>query len=153
MEGAVRGQALTLLLLLVSGICPAWAEPGLVGRWQFYKKVYQGIEMPEGPGATLRMHYEFSAAGESYLYWRHEGDTDYCGRKGRYFTEEGFLVEEVVWVDPENTYGCSRDPDMQLGRRTRTPYYFRDGDFALRFSLGDEGLDLLWRRLPGAVPR
>lgn len=140
-------RAFFLALLLAVGAVPARAEPdpALVGGWRFYKKVYQGIEMPEGPGATLRMFYEFNEAGESYLYWWHEGDTDHCGRKGRYSTEAGFLVEEVVWVDPENTYGCSRDPDMQLGRRTRTPYYFRDGDFALQFSLGDERLDLVWK--------
>lgn len=135
-----------LALLLFSFAADAFASPAVVGRWRFHKKIYQGTEIPEAPGATLRMFFEFDGAGESHLYWRHEGEKDHCSRKGRYHVEAGHIVEEVVWVDPENTFACGQDPDMQLGRKTRTPYYFHGKDLALRFHLGDEPLDLIWRK-------
>lgn len=137
---------LALLLLAVSLPSAAAAEPSLRGRWLFYKKVYGGVEMPEGPGATLRMEFEFLPSGESRLSWRHEGENDHCARQGRYEVQGDHLVEEVVWVDPANTYGCSSDPDMQLGRRTRTPFHFVGPDLAIRFFLGDQPLDMIWAK-------
>ena len=118
----------------------------IVGRWLFYKKVYDGVEFPEGPGATLRMEFEFLPNGESLLSWRRQGEKGYCARKGRYHTEGGHLVEEVIWVDPQNAYGCADDPDMQLGRRTRTEYFFSGADLGIRFYLGEEPLDLIWKK-------
>lgn len=139
-----------LTLLLVVALFAFHAEangPRLEGHWFFYKKIYKKQEMPEPPDATLRMHFEFSAAGESYLYWWHEGEGDLCRRKGKYTIEEGQIVDEVTWVDPENTRFCGEDPDMQLGRKTRTPFYFHGEDLAIRFHLADETLDLVWKKV------
>lgn len=145
---------LPLLLLLFSGASLAAdgapPAPGIAGHWQFYMKIYQGIEMPESPSATLRLHFEFSQDGVSRLYWWHEGDSDHCRREGRYRVEGSTLVDEVTWVDPENTFGCGSDPDMQLGRVTRTPFSFRADDLVLDFHLGDEPLYMVWKRI-GAV--
>lgn len=138
------------LLFLLAPFASAGVNPGtepVVGHWFFYKKLYQGQEMPEPPGATLRMHFEFLEGGESLLYWWHEGEGDHCKRKGKYYVEDGHIVDEVTWVDPENTMHCSQDPDMHLGRKTRTPYYFYGQDLALRFHLGDEPLDLIWKKM------
>lgn len=139
-----------LLLIFLSG--SAWGADGLdqqniQGKWRYYLKIYQGVEMPEGPEATLRLNFEFLANGDSLLYWRHEGETDHCNRRGKYFTKDDYIFDEVVWVDPENTYGCDRDPDMQLGNKTTTPYFFRGNDLVIRFYLGDEPLDYVWKRV------
>jgi len=136
-------------LLLIFSIRVGAAEPSLEGHWFFYKKIYQKQEMPEPPGATLRMHFEFSAAGESSLYWWHEGEKDMCRRKGKYYVEADQIIDEVTWVDPENSRHCGQDQDMQMGRRTRTPFYFYGPDLAIRFHLGDETLDLVWKKIEG----
>lgn len=137
-------KIITLLLFFLAAT-DAMASEAVEGNWRFYKKIYQGTEIPEAPGATLRMYFEFDGS-KSHLYWRHEGEKDHCSRRGKYHLEEGIIVEEVTWVDPENTFACAQDPDMQLGRKTRTPYYFHGKDLALRFHLGEEPLDLIWRK-------
>jgi hypothetical protein len=134
------------LQLILSPAAPA-AQPTLVGHWVFFEKVYDGQEMPEPPTATLRMHFEFTAGGESRLYWWHEGDTDHCSRRGRYSVDGNTLVDEVTWVDPQNTRDCSDDPDMQPGRRTRTPFYFRGDNLAIRFQLDGSSLDMVWKKV------
>lgn len=135
---------LALLFLLSFS---AQAQP-IEGHWFFHKKIYQGQEMPEPPSATLRMHFVFSPPGESTLSWWHEGEEDHCARKAVYSVEGNLLLEEVIWVDPENSSFCAEDPDMQLGKKSRTPFYFYGNDLAIRFYLGDEPLDLIWRKLP-----
>jgi hypothetical protein len=122
-------------------------HPSLVGHWQFYKKIYQGQEMPEGPSATLRLHFDFDKDGVSHLYWWHVGEGDHCYREGRYRLTGNILSEEVTWVSPANTYGCSDDPDMKLGRKTNSPVRFVGNEFVTTFHLGDEPLDLVWKKL------
>lgn len=130
---------------LFTAVPAAQAGPGVQGQWVFYEKVYQGEVIPEGPSATLRMHFSFSPSGESHLWWWHEGEGDHCSRKGRYVAENGILRDEITWVDPANTPDCSDDLDMQLGRKTATPFYFRGADLALRFQLDNDSLDLIWK--------
>jgi hypothetical protein len=115
------------------------------GHWLFYKKIYQGKEMPEPPSATLRMHFEFAANGDSKLWWWHEGEQDHCQRKGKWKTEDNLIVDEVTWVDPENTSECSKDPDMQNGKVNKTPFKFRGPDLSLELHLGDEPLEMVWK--------
>lgn len=141
----MKHWALLFLFLMPYG---ALAEdPSVVGHWFFYKKIYQGQEMPEPVNASLRLHFEFSAEGESFLYWWHEGDTDHCARKGRYHYEGGVLTDEIIWVDPKNTRECADDIDMQLGRKTRTPVHFIGDDLAIRFQIDGEPLDMVWKKL------
>jgi hypothetical protein len=56
-------------------------------------------------------------------------------------------VDKVVWVNPKNHFTCSRDPDMQLGRVTRTPFRFVGGDLQLALPLGDDTLIYVWKRV------
>lgn len=136
-----------LILFLALAHFPALADNTLEGRWVYYKKIYQGQEYPEGPDSTLRLIYEFSAEGESRLYWWHEGQNDRCERRGRYEIEGDRLVDRVTWVDPDNFYGCSRDPDMQNGKVTKTPFYFRGPDWVLRLPFGGEEMQFVWKRI------
>ena len=135
-----------LLLLTFLATTTAFAE-SLPGKWFYYKKVYREQEMPEPPEATLRLFFEFTETGESRLYWWHEGQNDHCERRGRYYVEGEVLVDQVTWVDPKNTYGCSSDPDMRLGRVTRTLLHFSDRDLWLNIGLGNESLFYVWKRV------
>lgn len=138
---------LSLALWLASASAWGANENSLVGRWGYFMKVYEGVEMPEGPDATLRLRFEFTADGESHLYWWHVGEGDHCARRGRYRVENDVLVDEIVWVDPKNNYACAQDPDMQLGRVTRTPISFDRGNLVTHLHLGDDDLLYVWKRL------
>lgn len=140
---------LTLLLFLqayAGESASAISQQDLIGHWQFYKKIYRGIEMPEPPEATLRLHFEFYPDGTDRLFWWHEGEGDWCERIGKYSLEGQELVDEIVWVNPKNTMECARDPDMQKGRVTRTLISLEKGDLHFHLNLGDETLIYIWRK-------
>jgi hypothetical protein len=136
---------LLCLMLLPFGAQASGASP--VGHWLFYKKIYQGMEIPEPPGATLRLHFEFRADGASRLYWWHEGELDRCAREGRYFVENGVIVEEATRVDPENHPVCGRDPDMREGKVSRIPFRLDGKDLYLYLPLADDTLVYVWERI------
>jgi hypothetical protein len=141
------------LLLVLLHSFSAWAldpgGPSLVGHWLYYKKIFQGHEMPEPPEATLRLHFDFEADGSDHLYWWHEGEKDLCERKGTHTVENGnTLVDTNTWVNPKNDSSCANDPDMQQGRVTRTPISFAGADLQFFLALGDDTLIYVWRREP-----
>jgi len=125
----------------------AVANSPIVGHWFYYKKIFRQIEMPEPPGATLRLHFEFHEDGTSRLYWWREGESDWCERLGQYKLVGSILEDKITWVNPRNTRDCDRDPDMQLGRVTRTPVSFEGGDFHLHLHLGDDPLVYVWKKV------
>lgn len=129
---------------------PSFAGGGgelLVGHWFYFKKIYQGREMLEPPEATLRLHYKFFADGTSRLYWWHDGEQDRCEREGRYHLENGTIVEEALNVDPGNHPFCSRDPDMQEGRVTRTRFEMVEGNLHLYLPFADDFLVYVWKKI------
>lgn len=133
-------------------VAPAQAAdaPPIVGNWLYYKKIYDGRDIPEGPSATLRLHFDFTADGQSHLYWWHEGDSDHCSRTGKYHLEGENLVEESLVVDPNNTQDCASDPDMQPQDKVTTPISFMGEDLVIRFYLNNDPLDFVWKKLPSA---
>ncbi|MGZ3694271.1 MAG: hypothetical protein ACXWQO_08725 [Bdellovibrionota bacterium] len=136
------------LFLLILNFAPvAKAADSIVGSWAYFLKIYEGQEMPEPPTATLRLRYEFTNAGASHLYWWHEGDADLCERRGKFRLEQGYLVDQVVWVNPKNAYGCNQDPDMQNGKITRTPVYFENSNLVMRLQFGEEELLYVWKKM------
>lgn len=147
MEGRLKIAFFLLLLFPWGALASETHTPSIVGRWGYFMKVFDGHEMPEPPDATLRLRYEFSAEGRSRLYWWHEGDSDFCERRGSFRLEGGMLVDKVEWVNPENSFGCGEDPDMQNGKTTRTPVYFQHGNLIMRLHLGEEDLLYVWKKL------
>jgi hypothetical protein len=136
-----------LLAVLIGFIATtAYAEDSIVGKWTYYKKIYQGKEMPEQPGATLRLQFEFHADGTDSLSWHHEGEHDHCYRRGEYKVEGDMLIDKVVWVDPENSPQCASDPDMQDGKSSRTPIHFENGDLFTKIPLGEEEIFFVWKK-------
>lgn len=142
-------KAFLLLLLFSQAALAGGSQEELLGHWFFYKKIYQGAEMPGPPGATLRLHFEFLPDGASRLYWWHEGEGDRCAREGRYFVENGVIIEEATWVDPGNHPNCSRDPDMREGKTSRIPFRLVGGDLHLHLPLAGESLIYVWRKIGG----
>ena len=147
-------KTLLFFLLFVGGLsAQAMGNPTerILGKWFFYKKIYQNIEMPEPPEATLRLFFEFFPDGTDHLYWTHVGENDICERKGKYRltnNSTGFtLSDEILWVNPKNSGECSRDPDMQVGRKTNTPASFMGNDFALHLDLGGDPLIYVWKKV------
>jgi hypothetical protein len=124
----------------------AHQDLGLVGKWRYFKKIYQGHHMPEPPEASLRLYFEFHADGVSRLYWWNEGERNWCERLGRYRIENNKLVDKITWVNPRNSNDCGRDPDMQMGRETATPIVVRDNEWELHMNLGDDTLVYVWQR-------
>jgi hypothetical protein len=138
-----------VFLLILTLVLPlqASAEDSLVGHWFYFLKIFRGQEMPERPEATLRLHYELYEDGRSHLYWWHEGEGDRCETMGLWSVEEGILVDKVTWVDPRNSMACGSDPDMQMGRVTRTPYSFDKGNLRLHLRLSDDWLIYVWKKI------
>ncbi len=124
-------------------------SPNVEGHWFFYKKVFRGIVMPEPPEATLRLHYSFTADGQSRLWWWHEGENDLCERKGEFRIEGNRIVDKITWVNPKNHRDCRADPDMQAGRTSSTEFSLsQEGDLQIHLSLGDDPLIYVWKKIP-----
>lgn len=122
-------------------------NPELVGLWFYTAKILDGTRVPEPPTATLRLFFEFFENSDSRLYWYHVDEDDWCERRGRFSSDLEFINDHVVWLNPHNSRQCSRDPDMQLGRHTRTRYAIVDGELQLFFQVGDVQLIMVWRKL------
>lgn len=128
---------------------PARAAEPVEGRWQFYKKVFEGNEMPE-PEDGLKMFWEYGADGTSRLWWERKSSGESCNRKGEYHVEGDEIVEKATWIDPANTPFCEKDPDMTNGRETRNKFELRNGELVLFFHLNNEPLELVWKKVEGA---
>ncbi len=139
------GYALCIFAFLAMN---AQAEDIIVGRWAYFMKIYKGQEMPEPPEATLRLRFEFLADGQSHLYWWNEGQGNHCERRGHYRVTGNILEDHVEWVDPNNSFSCSDDPDMENGKVTKTPFAFRNGNLVIRLQLGEEELFYVWKKIP-----
>ena len=118
----------------------------LEGKWQFFKYIYQDkIHPPMNPDLILQ--FEFFGNGQNRLYWTRKGQTNFCERRGVYIYNQCQLMDQVVWVNPENGPGCSRDQDMVVGRRTTTRVDFNDDLLHLYLRLGDEPFIYVWKRV------
>jgi hypothetical protein len=145
-----KNFVIILFGLLVFG--EAKANPSIVGEWFYYKKIYRGVEMPEPPEATLRLYFSFSENGESRLWYWHEGEKDWCERKGQYQWEDNVLKDKIVWVNPKNSSHCSRDPDMQNGGTSTAPLAVMGEDLWLTVNVGDETLIYIWKKTSNPIP-
>jgi hypothetical protein len=120
------------------------AEP-LIGLWLFTSVFYQGHELPP-PNPTLHIQYEFADTGVNTLRYYREGENGFCERRALYEYASENLLQEVVWVNPENASWCDQDSDMRLGQRTRNRAWIEDGRFKLEMNLGEETITYIWIR-------
>lgn len=116
----------------------------LLGLWHYESYRYQGQIHP--PQTVSNMVYEFKPDGTDRLYWELDGPGRFCERTGRYQIRGELLYDEVVEVNSANDPQCARDPDMRLGTKTETLFYFENQKLVLTLSLGSEHIDLIFAR-------
>lgn len=142
------------LLFLIPSVPSAWGmdcqikdSQELVGRWYYYKHIYQGRESdPAWNG--LRMFMQFESDGTSYLEWSKPTLPETCGRKGVYRYENCILTDAVMCLDSKNSSSCQWDPDMTRGRVTESQVHLIGGELYLFLGLGDHPLTMVWKRVP-----
>ena len=137
------------IALILSCVHTSSAMPfnaAIVGQWHFYKMVYQGKEMPPRD-PNLYLEFDFSEAGESHLFWKTQDKSTFCERRGSYYYDEPWLMDEIQWVNPNNTDDCATDPDMQMGHTTWTKAWMENGEFRLQFKVGDDDLVYVWKKV------
>ncbi|MCX7675700.1 MAG: hypothetical protein N2Z70_07720, partial [Bdellovibrionaceae bacterium] len=139
-----------LFILLVIGMEPAQSletKHPIYGSWQWSHLLYNGQELPR-PNPKLRIQFDFNAGGTSRLYWEREGQTGFCERLAQFSIQGDTLVEMITWVNPNNAAECARDPDMQAGRMSRTPFTFdAQGRLMIRVYVADWDVWYVWERL------
>ncbi|MGZ5279007.1 MAG: lipocalin family protein [Pseudobdellovibrionaceae bacterium] len=145
-----RSFVLTLLCALIFTSSKVWAssDPTLIGEWRLVSMIYQGKDLPL-PNPELNLRWTFFPNGSERLYWD-RGTVDFCERFGHYQVLDGILVETSFALNPKNALDCAQDPDMQIGKVTRTRIQIRTQELWLYFGLGDEELIYVLRqdRLP-----
>lgn len=135
-----------ILAYLIFFPLSSFAQVDISGEWEFYKKIYMGEEMPHSPDDPMHLQFAYTNSGESRIWWWNDFVEDHCNRKGVYEIDGNFIVDKVIWVDPTNSVSCSSDPDMQLGKITKTPFELKNGDLYLEFNLSDEKLYYVLRK-------
>jgi hypothetical protein len=115
----------------------------LWGRWQFTGYIYGGEFQPP-PNPNLVLTFEFLEDGTNILKWYRKNEKGFCERKGKYSYDGEKLSEEIVWVNPDNSFECWRDPDMMLGRKQITPIKREENHLKMVLPLADETLLYIW---------
>jgi hypothetical protein len=120
----------------------------IYGTWLHYRVIYKGVERdPFNP--DLKLTYTFNSDGTDRLFWNRKGEEQrFCERQGNYTYENQILEDQVKWVNPANASECAQDPDMQLGKITKTPVVLKNGDMHLTMRLGEEELIYIWKLVP-----
>ncbi|MBY0384878.1 hypothetical protein K2X05_06940 [bacterium] len=115
----------------------------LLGKWQALGYYYQGtLIKPDDP--RLILTFEFFADESNILYWKNKDESAFCERKGKWLVQDDNLVDEVVWVNPENGMDCGGDPDMQVGKINISRFWVEDGQLFVEIPLADEYLIYVW---------
>lgn len=115
----------------------AWAQ-ALLGTWKYDHFIYDGIHYPPS-NPNMELLFQFTKEGISVLKWSYKDDGSFCERGAVYQVQEGrWLYQKNVWTNPNNHVSCSSDPDMQLGRESRTLFRVQDRHLYLELELADK---------------
>lgn len=136
--------------IMIFFVSPSFAKSSLpddlIGKWQAVGYFYQGsFIQPKDPRLTLT--YEFFPDGKDILYWKNKDETSFCERRGSWLVQDGTLVDEVVWVNPQNGMDCSNDPDMQTGKISISPFWVEAEKLQVEIPLGSEVLIYVWEKI------
>ena len=80
------------------------------------------------------------------LQGMHPGRQGFCERRAIYEFASGKLVQQVVWVNPQNAIWCDQDVDMRLGYQSWTEAWLKDGKLHLVIQMGEEDLIYVWEK-------
>lgn len=131
-----------LLFFSLKSVALESSSDSVEGLWNFYKRIYQGQETIPN---HVKLIFEFHS-GDSRLYWEEVNDHGFCERRGKFFYNKPILTDMVTWVNPLNKYGCSNDPDMQLGRTTQTRMEVINEELNVFLPLGNDELIYVFRK-------
>lgn len=143
--------ALQFLIILASGQTAFSKENStLWGKWRFIGYIYGGsFQEPANPNLILT--FEFLQDGTDVLHWHRLNENGFCERKGKYSYEREKLIDEVIWVNPNNSFECYRDPDMVLGKKQITPLRRQSDRLYMDLPLADETLTYVWSLEPAST--
>jgi hypothetical protein len=137
-----------LLILLGSDASFAYnpdltSEKLLIGKWQFSGYIYGGQLLPP-PNPNLVLTFQFFDDGTDLLHWHRVNEEGLCERKGRFSYNGDQLTDKVIWINPENSFECDRDPDMVLGKTQVTPLKRIDDRLHMDLPLSEETITYIW---------
>ncbi|MEZ0391766.1 MAG: hypothetical protein ACAH59_06095 [Pseudobdellovibrionaceae bacterium] len=119
-------------------LVPLLMTAALSGEWQLAGLIYKGSEI-QLPSPELNLRWSFYPNGTERLYWD-RGTEAFCESFANYQLKNGFLESETFALNPQNDPSCAKDPDMQLGRKTKTKIEIQESKILLHLQLGDEEL-------------
>lgn len=109
-----------------------------MGQWKFKEMIYKGQSVPL-PNPDLNLNWTFFKNGTERLYWD-RGTEAFCERFSYYSFEGDSLLEEPFFLNPRNASDCSKDPDMQIGKKTKIKINVSKNELHFYFQLGEEEL-------------
>jgi hypothetical protein len=128
------------------------AASPIAGEWQFYKMIIDGQEFPPRD-PRLKLIYTFDTTadgiGVDRLYWTYDDGATFCERMGQFIYKDGFLMDDITWVNPKNKDECSTDLDMQMGRKATSQLDIvkagANSELSLHVPFGDKEILYVWR--------
>ena len=116
----------------------AFSSDRIFGHWKFTEMIYRGQKVPL-PNPDLNLTWTFFKNGTERLYWD-RGTADFCEKFSYFEVEENYLIEDPIFLNPRNAADCSKDPDMQLGKKSKIKMEILDEELHFYFQLGEEEL-------------
>jgi hypothetical protein len=112
---------LTSFLLLPFFVIQAQGLSPL-GTWKYVGFKYDGKCFPP-TDPQREVVLQISQDGTTFLRWASKDEAGSCERRARYRVLTGDrLYQKIYWVNPRNNSSCGRDPDMQMGGESTTPF-------------------------------
>jgi hypothetical protein len=136
---------LIIIFTLLSSL--ANADENISGIWKYVGYSYQGVQQPL-PNPALDLRFNFEKKQTSYLQWYYENEKGICQRQAYYEVQAGnWLYQRVTWVNPNNHISCAKDPDMQLGKESFTPFRIENDQLLFELELNGSPFTFILDRL------
>ena len=115
------------------------------GCWKLESVKWQNkIRPPFNP--NLQLYFILYKNDTLRVYWNFKNDPDtFCERVSRYNYDGEILDETVMWLHPENSPECSKDPDMHVGRNMLTPLSVENDKLTLHLTFSGDNLDYIYK--------
>jgi hypothetical protein len=138
-------KSLIVIFTLVAGV--ASAEENISGIWKYVGYKFQGVQQPL-PNPDLDLRFNFGKKQTSYLQWYYQNEKGVCQRQAYYEVRPGnLLYQRVTWVNPNNHFSCAKDPDMQLGSESWTPFQIENDQLLFELELNGSPFIFILDRL------
>ncbi len=110
----------------------------LIGQWDYTAFFYQGHRY-EKPNPQLHVTFDFETETEVRLTWLRDEDGSLCERLASYeIRNNDTLYQKNIWVNPDNSFECGKDPDMILGHESETKFKIEQNELNLYLGLNGE---------------